>query len=553
MSERWSVVSWRTGWTLLVGALMLASAPAWAQDEAEREAELFGAEEPAAQGEPDAEAPPASSSVEDELFGETPEETPEETSAEAPAGPASRDDRFLSGGSGADDAEERIAALIGEADRELALGGYLLMQPTARITGGQPLSKDALSSANLVDLYLDARPNERVRAYVRGRLLYDYTAQAQSQTQASGLDLSTGTLGGAGGLQGTRKQTQVQLDQLWIKFDIERVAYVTVGRQRIRWGSSRFWNPTDFLNVAQINPLAIFDARLGVDLVKVHVPLEELGWNLYAIGSLGGASTLGDVGGALRGEFVFGQTELALSGQIRRQTFAGPAAIDPFYTPKQTWPNTTTPTRLGLDISSALGPLDVHAELAATHNSGQAFYRGNFDLSGAPFNIKLPEDYSREDDWIIQAVAGFEWLIGYGDSDTLAITAEYFYNDAGYDNSDLYLWMFLQGGFRPLYTGRHYAALGIALPGPGSWDDTTFALSAIGNLSDNSFLNRLDYRVRVLSDLSVGAFVSVQYGQNGELYYRVTIPPVPGDMQLANGLDIPPARATVGASLQMSF
>jgi hypothetical protein len=516
-----------------------AAAPEAAAPSADAEAGLFGEEPPAGEAAP-------SAASEAELFGEEPKKE------EAPAEPRSRDDELLDGSSGAQEAERDIAAMLGEAEEELALGGYLLMQPTLRITEDQPWRDDAMSSANLVDLYLDARPNERVRAYVRGRLLYDYTVQDQTSAQASGIDLSTGTLGGAG-LGATPQQTRVQLDQLWVKFDVARAAYVTVGRQRIRWGSARFWNPTDFLNVSQINPLAIFDARLGVDLIKVHVPLETLGWNLYAIGALGGAGRLGDVGGALRAELVFGQTEVSVSGQVRRQTFVGPQPIEPFYTPALTWPQTTTPVRLGLDVSSALGPLDVRGELALTRGDGQAFYRGEFDLSGAPFDIRLPEDYSRKDEWIVQAVGGFEWLIGYGDDDLIAVTAEYFYNGAGYDSSDLYLWSILQGGFRPLYMGRHYAAVGVALPGPGTWDDTTLALSAIGNLSDRSFINRLDYRVQVLDDLNVGAFASVQYGENGELFYRISIPAVPGDERFADGFEVPPARATVGASLQMTF
>lgn len=535
----WLVAMCVLGWSGVSAAQEAPQAPVEGE-EAAREEAMFGEEAPA-------EEPAEQTRDEGAMFGG------DEAPAKPPTDPVpkTQDERLSGGGEAASEAD--IAALIGEADRELALGGYLLMQPTARITEGQAWADDALGAANLLDLYLDARPNERVRAYVRGRLLYDYTVQDQAQAQAAGLDLSTGTLGGAGGLTRTQQQVRAQLDQLWVKFDIARTVYVTVGRQRIRWGAGRFWNPTDFLNLSQINPLALFDARLGVDLIKLHLPIESLGWNLYAIGALGGANQLGDVGGALRAELVFGQTEVSVSGQVRRQTFGGPQPIEPFYTPKQTWPNTTTPVRLGLDVSSALGPLDVKGELALTRGSGQAFYRGELDLSGGPLSLKLPEDYSREDEWIVQAVGGFEWLISYGDDDMIALSAEYFYNQAGYDSSDLYLWTILQGGFTPLYMGRHYAALGVALPGPGSWNDTTFVVSAIGNLSDKSFINRFDYRVRVLDDLNVGAFMSVQYGENGELFYRIDIPPVPGDETLVNGLSIPPARVTLGGSVQLTF
>jgi hypothetical protein len=262
---------------------------------------------------------------------------------------------------------------------------------------------------------------------------------------------------------------------------------------------------------------------------------------------------LDELGGALRAEIVVGPAELALSAQLQRQRFAGPQPIEPFYTPKLQWPNETTPLRLGADLSSALGPLDVKVEAALTRGLGQAFYRGRLSFDQAPFNVELPEDFTRQDEWVAQAVMGFEWLIGYGDDDTLAISAEYFYNGAGYDSSELYLWTLLQGGFRPLYMGRHYAAAGIALPSPGSWNDTTLILSTLGNLSDKSFLSRFDYRVRVLDALTVGAFVSAQYGENGELFLTLEIPGLPGDERLGDGLRIPATRWTLGASFQLSF
>ena len=54
-----------------------------------------------------------------------------------------------------------------------------------------------------------------------------------------------------------------------------------------------------------------------------------------------------------------------------------------------------------------------------------------------------------------------------------------------------------------------------SFPAPYSWNYTTFTFSTLGNLSDKSFISRIDYSVTVLTHLSVEAFVGVHYGHVG--------------------------------------
>ena len=65
-----------------------------------------------------------------------------------------------------------------------------------------------------------------------------------------------------------------------------------MGLQRIKWGSGRFWNPTDFLNQQRKDPLDFFDKRLGVAMLKLHLPLEAQGWNIYGIVDFEDVSTM---------------------------------------------------------------------------------------------------------------------------------------------------------------------------------------------------------------------------------------------------------------------
>src|SRR5690606_19660923 len=130
-------------------------------------------------------------------------------------------------------------------------------------------------------LYLDARPNDDLRFFARARVTHRFAAPAAATPLAR--------------LGGTPPETEGALDQLWLKFDVDDVLFVTAGRQPIKWGAGRFWNPTDVLNRARRDPIAVFDERLGVSLVKIHLPLEASGWNFYAIGDFEDASTVGDL------------------------------------------------------------------------------------------------------------------------------------------------------------------------------------------------------------------------------------------------------------------
>jgi hypothetical protein len=64
------------------------------------------------------------------------------------------------------------------------------------------------------------------------------------------------------------------------------------------------------------------------------------------------------------------------------------------------------------------------------------------------------------------------------------------------------------------YLGRHYAAVYISFPAPFSLDLHSFTLSTLGNLSDRSFITRLDYALTLLTHLRFEAFVSGRYGNH---------------------------------------
>jgi hypothetical protein len=541
-------------------AAALSTLPAAAQSRPD-EASMFGGEpeKPAApsekpQGAPDS-APPSSRPDEDSMFGSSSE--PPERSPATPRGPTSvnpsappaqppaveqsgreetRDEQALSGPSvhEAFGSEEH-------ADDPLKIGGQFYLRAVIQGSQGTSFGNTAFSAPTLVDGYFDARPTDRLRGMVVGRLSFDPTLAGQgfSFLGVNPSDGSTGTPGTA------RPNPSVLLDQAWLRFDIERTVFVTAGKQHVKWGTSRFWNPTDFLSPQRRDPLAVFDARTGASMLKLHVPWEATGWNFYGIAMLdnaGPASTLGRIGGAARAELVLGEAEMGISAVLQR----------------------SRKPRLGFDISSALGPLDVYAEAAIKKGSDTPLYRlpegltfqelieqaQGLEIRTLEDLKKLPVESYFPDGLTPQISGGANYTFAYSENDSAIVGVEYFYNSTGYSTPIAYPYLIAQGAFQPFYTGKHYGGLYGVLVGPGSWDKTSFILSTLGNLSDLSFTTRLDVSHRALSYMSVEAFAAVNYGtKGGEFRFALDYPPFE-----INGRPLVPApTAQVGLGLRINL
>lgn len=391
------------------------------------------------------------------------------------------------------------------------VGGNLFLRLNANVRGEEGVGDATLSSPSLFDAYLDARPNDRVRGFAQARLTYDFTVQP-GEVSLSGQPV---------------ERFRVLLDQAWLKFDLGRVAYVTAGKQRIRWGTGRFWNPTDFLNQDIRNSVDFFDQRLGVNLLKVHFPFEALGWNLYLLGKLEGVDKLDDTGVGARAEFVFGEMELALSSLVQKDV----------------------PLKLGGDFSAGVWWFDVRAEATAQRGLDVPRYHGDLDLEAG----KIPEEQETDGEWFASVVLGADVQLKYSDQDTLIIGGEYFYNQAGYDSAKLYPYLVLNNAFRPLYLGQHYVAVYALAQGPLSFNDTSLTFSTIGNLSDQSFLSRLDVQQALLTWVTVNVFASLHYGKRGEMKLGIEIPPLPQIPALANGFELADDLLDVGVALRLEL
>lgn len=166
------------------------------------------------------------------------------------------------------------------------------------------------------------------------------------------------------------------------------VADVLVGRQRIAWGSGRFWNPTDLLN--PFNPIALErDERTGVDALLVQRNLGPLSRLSVVYAPQRDASS----SAAAHYRTNAAGTDVAvMAGEFRGDRV------------------------IGLDVVGRIGDGGLRLEAAAT-------------------NPENGTDYAR---W----VAGFD----YAFQNTLTVTAEYYYNGRGTRDQAAYDFTALHAG-----------------------------------------------------------------------------------------------------------
>jgi hypothetical protein len=357
----------------------------------------------------------------------------------------------------------------------LVIGGRLEVGLDAGQVAGSAIKDTRLSHLRQADIYFDSRPSKDLRAFLRARL-----------KESSGSGDPT-----AAARPCTSNCVATDLDEIWLKWDARDTVYFTLGKQHVKWGSGRIWNPTDFAAPSLRDPLASFDRRLGSDILKLHLPFEKSGANLYALVLYDSVSTADTIGGALRGEFAFGGAgEFAVSLMRRAHS----------------------PLRAGFDVSGGLGPVDLHVECAAFKNDNRPRFSGMID----PQTGQGPAVTLADQAWRFQAVAGVEHSVKYGDNRLANLGLEYFANQRGYSDKELEIYALALGATDPLSAGARYAAAYATLPTPLSFSETTLRFNWIANLSDGTRLGRLSASWSLMKDATIDSYMGRCDGQ-GEL------------------------------------
>lgn len=376
----------------------------------------------------------AGNSLEEEMFGGG------STPAASPAAPSAAG-TAPSGAAAAMQPAEPAAVKSSSLGEALTLGGRLSVDTAVAKNSGQKLSDSALIHSTAAELYLDARPSDDVRGFIRGAI---------------------------SGRAGTSSAPVFSVYETWIKWGSSGALFTTLGKQKLKWGAANFWNPTDFLAVQTKDPLADFDIRPGANLLKLHVPFEKSGNNLYAIVAMEDTKSAHDPKLAARAEINYGLKYL--SGEISA-TAAGGRKL---------------PQQFGLDLNTSLGAVDFIAEAAWTKNSKRQFYKTSTESDGS----RKVTNYTREKDTLRQVVAGLRYDLKYSESDSANLSFEYFWNDFGSSNVVSEAMSFVRGQAQRLYLADRYAGANLVFVQPGPLNDSTVLLSGLWNLTDKSWLAR---------------------------------------------------------------
>jgi hypothetical protein len=399
-----------------------------------------------------ASAPPASASALDEWM-QPATITPADGSTEAPAQATPAPAQVP--------ISDALPSRSPERERDLLTLGGLYFQ-RAEFLGFQGSAGRTMQPVlpSLADVFIDVRPSDELRGFVRGRLLYD-------------------------ALDPVLSNPQVTLDQFWFRFGLGQRVFFTIGRQQLRWGSSKVWNPTDFLQEPNPRPLDALDLRTGIDMLKVNIPWEAMASNLWLIATAdlkGPESQRLRYGGAVRAEVTLGPSELSLT-----------AAFQQGRRP-----------RYGLGWSVGVGPLDFNTELALVRDS----LARTWQRTGTGFSER-PLDGPR-----VMASGGVEGTFRLSDVYRANLRLEGFYNALGYDDRAMLTWVHSTQDYRSLFFGRVYGLAqvrvdrrSLAEPGVG--------LTVLSNLSDPSFLARVDAGMSVLRDVSVLGYLELPFGERG--------------------------------------
>ena len=311
---------------------------------------------------------------------------------------------------------------------------------------------------------------------------------------------------------------------LYSKFNWQDKVYFSAGKQPLAWGVSRgLFQPADdiFAVSATIDPTNTGAEREGPISLKTTVPLGVTN-NLYIFAGLPTSSTgstkvdPGDARLAIKGEYGFGNTELALAAYYAYNDH--PRAL--------------------IMATTGLGSWNLLGEGVLKYGSERYFLTKN-----GPFTTGT----KAADQFYFSGTAGGY----YSDSDArLTIMLQYMYNgegQTGVSAKDAYLYyMSTPANIDRIKVGTHYAFASISdtnlFPTVCGADKLGASLIAITNLSDFSgyIMPSVTWKFFTYMSLQVGATFSV--GQAGGEYITY------GVGQTMNFANLP---TTPGAALNL--
>ncbi|GAB1481875.1 hypothetical protein MASR2M78_06900 [Treponema sp.] len=326
-----------------------------------------------------------------------------------------------------------------------------------------------------IKLFVDARPEEEYRVFVKGKL--DYPIDGNGDAGAT-------------------------LTEAFADFKIIDTVFIRAGKQTTNWGVGYFFSPANLLDLSRIDPEDPTAERTGPLALKAQLPRATTNYYAYTILEDQGdrAQSGKDIILAPKAEWVFGSTELGLGGRWAQD---------------RPWAVMTT-------VSSKMGYFDMIGELVLHGNEDKTFL-----ISAPSLPLGLATE-TRSDELFPQVMIGLNWSWN-DDLNRLGLSfhAEYFYNGMGY--SDAY---FIQDHYRELNPlvatgllqaedlkerGQHYGAANLGLL---KILDSDFGLSFfwLSNLAERSGITKASLNYAGLKYVNISLSYAYTYGTEGSEY-----------------------------------
>lgn len=281
-------------------------------------------------------------------------------------------------------------------------------------------------------------------------------------------------------------------DWLWLR----------AGKQVLQWSRCQLWTPSDLVNVEAPRLQQRLGAREGVTGVRAHVPLGAQ-FNLYGFADLHGVQTPSDIAMVGRMEFTLPHTEVGLG--VRQQDGKRTVPAIDLSTGFDRWqlaaeaawlaPGTLTDVKI--DSFASLVAVDARTPQISVGLSRP------FDALGQTDRLRL----GAEGFWNPQGVAGnaFQPLASVRYRMPLVLGL-----DTIREGPAAALRVF-GGGMRPYQIGRWYV-MAYANLDKAPFVSSSARITAIGNLSDNSWLGLLEWSWQSLHGLTAGVSASMPFG-----------------------------------------
>ena len=325
------------------------------------------------------------------------------------------------------------------------------------------------------DVYLDARPDEDFRVFLKAGLSYPFLSDDDREFS----DIFT-------------------IKEIFSDFQIGDSVFFRAGKHTVTWGVGYFFSPADIINLEMIDPEDPEADRTGPVSLKTQVPFGSHNGYLYLLLDEWAESSAPAIAPKL--EFVIGGAEVGIGGYYHYE--APPAGM--------------------LTFSFPYRDFSFFGELMGRYGSDKTFVEESDDLLNYPLGY-APVLY--EDTFFFSGTAGV--IYSHMDDDNrfnFTLAGQYYYNGEGYadpsvitDNTDALGYLAAAGELTVndlLYPGQHYGAALVSWAGMLDSDFST-SLFWMGSFSDMSgrITASISYRVNDYFSLSLGLLQT--YGAEG--------------------------------------